>query len=164
MKNGNMKGAVFALVAIISLAGIARAEEKDVEVKAADLPAAVKETVDSATAGAEIKKIEKGDEDGKTVDEVTFVKDGKKAEATISPEGKLMSIEEKVKLDAVPAAVLATLKEKAGGAELKHFEKITADGKVSFEAQAKKGDKVMEYSVAEDGKFVGEEDVTKEKD
>ena len=95
--------------------------------------------------------------------EVELVKDGKQSDVSVSPEGKLISVEEKVEFDAIPAAAQTTLKEKAGKGKIGKCEKITADGKVTFEAVVHKGKKVIEYTVAEDGKFVKDEDVTDEK-
>ena len=160
-RTGMIRGVVFA--SMLSLTGIVRAEE-DEEIKLADVPAAVKATIESATAGTTIKKIEKSDEDGKTVYEAEFVRDGKKSEITVAPDGKLLSAEEKTTLDALPAAARAAINEKASGSKIMSVEKITEDGKVTFEAKVKKGEKIMEYAVGDDGKIVGEEDVTHEKD
>ena len=63
---------------------------------------------------------------------------------------------EKLKLADCPAAVQQTIKDNAGGGEVKEVEKTTKkDGAVVYEADAKKADgKKVEVQVAADGKLI----------
>lgn len=77
---------------------------------------------------------------------------------------------EKLKLADCPTAVQQTIKDNAGGGEIKEVEKATKkDGTVIYEADAKKADgKKIEVQVAADGKLIkvssGEEEDDDEKE
>jgi hypothetical protein len=69
-------------------------EEKEEKVSFDQLPKAVQETIQKETAGAQLEEIEKETEDGKTVYEAEFTKDGKEYELTVAEDGKLLNHEE----------------------------------------------------------------------
>ncbi|MBA3709411.1 MAG: hypothetical protein H0W83_11415 [Planctomycetes bacterium] len=66
--------------------------------------------------------------------------------------------EEKVTEAQLPAAVKATLVQKANGAVLSDFEKETEHGKTVYTAEipGKDPGTVIEFKVAEDGTFIGQ--------
>jgi uncharacterized membrane protein YkoI len=163
MKTGNMKHAVIVLAASAALCGIARAEDKEETITMDQVPALVKEAVAKVATPDQITKVEKDTEDGKVEYEFHVKKDGKTKEVSFSADGKLLSDEEKIELSAAPEAVQKAIKEKAGSGEIKTVEKVTEDGKVTYETHVKQGDKVMEYVFGDDGIFLKDEDVTNEK-
>ena len=65
--------------------------------------------------------------------------------------------EARVTLDAVPAAVKATILKEAGGAPIKEIEKETEDGKVVFEAEFVRDGKKTEVKVDAAGKLLSTE-------
>ncbi|MBN2376289.1 MAG: PepSY-like domain-containing protein [Sedimentisphaerales bacterium] len=65
--------------------------------------------------------------------------------------------DEEVSLDAVPAAVKATILEEADGAEVKEVEKEVEDGKVVYEADIVVDGQEVEVKVAEDGTLLSRE-------
>lgn len=71
-----------------------------------------------------------------------------------------------IKLADCPAAVQQTIKDNAGGGEVKEVEKTTKkDGTVVYEADAKKSDgKKVEIKVAADGKLIKVSDAEEEDD
>ena len=153
----------FIAVALIASALVCAAEEKDGGITLAQVPAAVQETIKKHATESEIKKIEKGEDDGKTVYEVAISKNGKDSELTIARNGKLLSVEEVIPLADVPKAAQKTINAQAGTAKIEAVEKVTKDGQVSYEATFAKGEKKLKVDVAANGKLLETEDVTDEK-
>ena len=65
--------------------------------------------------------------------------------------------EEEVSLDAVPAAVKATILEEANGAEVEEVEREVEDGKVVYEAEFEVDGQEVEIEVAKDGTLLSRE-------
>jgi uncharacterized membrane protein YkoI len=115
----------------------------------------VKETIKAYATEAEIKKVEKGDVDGKIAYEFVITKSGKDSEVTIYPDGKLLGTEEIVPLSEVPDAARKTINDQAAGGKIVSTEKVVEHGKTVYEAVIEKGGKKVEVSVVPDGKLVG---------
>ena len=145
---------VFGLVA---LAACARWPWEKEKLTLDQVPAAVRATIEKEAKGAEIKEIEKEDEDGKLVYEAEFVRDGKETEIKVDPAGKLLSTEVELTLAEVPAAVKATILKEAKGAAIKEVEKETKDGKTAFEAEFVVDGKEVEIMVDPAGKLLSRE-------
>jgi uncharacterized membrane protein YkoI len=132
-------------------------QAKDEKVKLGDCPPAVQKAIQDKAAGGEIKKVEKGTEEKGTVYEAEIkTTDGKEIEIAVTPEGKLVKTELKVKLTECPAAVQKAITEKSAGGTIKEVEKVVASGgKVTYTAEIKpaKGD-TMELKVTEEGKVL----------
>lgn len=62
-----------------------------------------------------------------------------------------LAADEKVALDAVPAAVTRAVKTKFPGATLKKAEKEVENGKTTYEVEIKVDDKVLTISASDDG-------------
>ena len=139
-------------------------KEADETLTMAQVPPAVKETIKAHAADTEIKKIEKGDVDGKIAYEFAITKNGRDSEVTIYPDGKLLGTEEIIPLAEVPAAARDTINSHAAGGTLVSTEKVVEHGKTVYEAIVEKGGKKTEYIVAPDGKLVGTEVVKPGKD
>jgi len=65
--------------------------------------------------------------------------------------------EEEVSLDAVPAAVKATILKEADGAEVEEVEREVEDGKVVYEAEFEVDGQEVEIEVAKDGTLLSRE-------
>ncbi len=159
---------VICLTVVTVSAGVALLafgkEEKEETISWAQVPAAAQQTIKQRAPETAIRKIEKDDEDGKASYEFQIVQAGKKSEVTVDADGKLMSLEEVVALADVPVTVRQTLETQAMGGKMDKVEKVTEDGKTTFEAKIEKDGKKSEVTVTPDGKIAGTEDVTKEKD
>ncbi len=85
--------AVFAVAA--GLSTCAWSEEKEVELKAADLPAAVKATLEKAANGAPLSEFEREQKKGKTVytAEIPGTEKGTVIEFTVAEDGTLLGQE-----------------------------------------------------------------------
>ena len=136
------------IITLVSFA-IARAGETSVKMK--DLPPAVQKTVEEQTKGAQIKGLSKEIEKGKTMYEVETVVNGKARDLTIEVTGALISVEEAIAIDAIPAAAKAAIEKLATGAQIKSVEAVTKGKVVTYEAVIAKGLKKSEVVVGADG-------------
>ncbi|MBI5153984.1 PepSY-like domain-containing protein [Candidatus Poribacteria bacterium] len=187
--NAFRKFSPYALVPAAFLAGAAffatadEAEEKEDDgapIAAADIPAAVRKTAESAVPGAAIQSAVLEDEDGAKVYEVKLkTADGREIEVMTSPDGALIEIEESVTEQQLPAAVLKTLHEVLPGGKTDEIEKKTVvvyeiekeaggssyellldsnGGILSIEAEHEDGEHEDEAEEHENGDDEGEED------
>jgi len=134
--------------ASISLA-IAFAGETSVKMK--DLPPAVQKAVEEQTKGARIKGLSKEVEKGKTMYEVETIQSGNARDLLFDAAGALVSVEELVSIDAIPAAAKTALEKLAAGGKIRSVELVTKGQTVTSEAVIVKGSKKSEIEVAADG-------------
>jgi len=137
-------------VLIVACAGLASAEKR---LKLADLPAAVQSTVRQELKGGEIKSISKETEKGVTQFEVESMLNGKHRDFNIDTKGTLVTLEEEISLDAIPAAAKDALLKKVAGGKLGTVEVVTkSGGATSYEASyVSKGGKKHEFAVTAAG-------------
>ncbi len=120
-------------------------------VKMKDLPPAVQKAVEEQTKGAQIKGLSKEVEKGKTMYEVETTLSGKSRDLLFDATGALVSVEEPVSIDAIPAPAKATLVKLAAGGTIKSIESVTKAQTVTYEAVIAKGLKKSEVVVGADG-------------
>jgi uncharacterized membrane protein YkoI len=148
-------GLVVAL-AVVAVPAWADDEEK---VPLDKLPKAVVDAVKEKFPRAELVSAEKEKEDGKTVYEVAL-KDGKhKREVTLTPDGKIVSVETEIEAADLPKAVAEALEARYPKAEIKKAEEISKDDKITkYEMLIVTADKKkLEVSFDPRGKFLEEE-------
>jgi uncharacterized membrane protein YkoI len=139
-----------ALIAIASLAGLATAAEKTLQVK--DLPPAVQKTVQEQLKGAEIKAISKETEKGQTQYEVETIVNGKHRDFNVDAKGGLIVVEEETTLDSIPVAAKAAIQKKLADGKLGMVEIMTKGGATFYEAAyTSKDGKKHEVLVKPDG-------------
>ena len=123
--------------------------------KLSSLPPALRQAVTDNAKGGEIKTITSEKEKGVTQYEVETILNGKHRDFNLDSQGKLVSVEEEVALDSIPAAVRAAIQKKVAGGKLERVEAITAGSKVTWEASfANPKGKKQEFQVAADGSAV----------
>ncbi len=124
-----------------------------------ECPAAVKGALTRAFPKSSISKCKAEHEHGGDQFSVNVVKaDGTKAEVDVSPDGKLLQVEEKIAVDKVPAAVTKAFAAKYGKARIATAEKQTpAQGAPSYELAFTTDAGRKEATFTVDGKFVEEE-------
>jgi uncharacterized membrane protein YkoI len=166
MKIMKMRRMIVGMMAVGLVSGMTTwaTEENDETVTMAQVPEKVLKTVKQYASEAEIKKIEKGDVDGKMAYEFEIEKGGKKSEVTILPNGKLLSTEEEVALADIPEAAQKAINDSAAAGKPVSTEKVVEKGKTVYEAVVEKGGKKVEITVAPDGKVVATEDVKEAKE
>ena len=124
--------------------------EKKVQMK--DLPPAVRKAVEENTKGAEVKGLSKEVEKGKTMYEVETVANGKTRDMTFDATGAVVSVEQDVAIDSIPAPARAAIQKKAAGGKIAKVETITKGNSVTYEAAiVGKLGKKSEIIVAADG-------------
>ncbi len=158
-----LKRIIASLGVIALVAGCATerggGKEADETITMAQVPPAVRETIKGYASEAEIKKIEKGDVDGRIAYEFEITKNGKDSEVTIYPDGKLLGTEEMVSLPEVPDAARNTINAQAAGGKLVSTEKVVEHGRTVYEAIIEKGGKKVEFVISPEGKVVATEKV-----
>jgi hypothetical protein len=155
---------LLAGVALLALtAACARADEEE-KVPLDKLPKAVVDAVKAKFPKAKLVGAEKEKEDGKEVYEVA-IKDGdSNIEVTVTPEGKITTVEKEITLKDVPKAVSDAFEAKYPKATVKKVEEISKDDKITeYEFLIVTADtKKLEVSFDPKGKFLEEEKKDKE--
>jgi uncharacterized membrane protein YkoI len=135
--------------AAILLAGSAIAASK---LKVEDLPAAVQKTIKEQTQNAKLVGLSKEKEDGKTVYELETMVNDKSRDLMIDSAGTILTVEDEVALDSIPAAAKNAIQEKVAGGKITKVETLTKGSEVSYEAAyTSKSGKKAEYGVNADG-------------
>ena len=126
-----MRKLIVTLAVVVLLVPVVRADEKEEKVPLDKLPKAVVEAVKAKFAGATLVSAEKEKEDGKTVYEVNIKHKGHTIEVSVTPEGKIVSVEKTIAAKDLPEAVAAALKKKYPKATVKKVEELSKDDKVT---------------------------------
>lgn len=124
------------------------------KVKLKDVPVPVRQSITEQTKGAQIKSIVKETEGGKTLYEVESVVSGRTRDLMIDSTGSVVTIEEEIALDSLPAAAKSAIERLAAGGKISKIESVTSGTKVVYEATILKGKKKSELSVTADGNLV----------
>ena len=158
----NASVVLFTLSLLLSANTFAQDSEK--KVKMADLPEAVRKTVQEQSKGATLRGLAKEVEDGKTFYEAELKVNGRNKDVLIDPSGAVVEIEEQVALSSLPAEVQATIKKGAGKGKITAVESITKNNALeAYEAHVTRAGKRSEIKVAPDGKLITTENEKSEK-
>jgi hypothetical protein len=145
----------FVTAALVLSLAVARGDEEKVDLD--KLPKAVVKAVKDKFPKAKLVGAEKEKEGGKTVYEV-HIKDGKTTiEVTVTPKGKIVSVEKEISAKDLPKAVAEALEKKYPRAKITKTEEVSKDDKITYEMQITVGKKKLEVVFDPDGKFVKEE-------
>jgi uncharacterized membrane protein YkoI len=109
----------------------AAATEPSDKIEVSQLPKPVSDAVKKKYPKAEVRAAEKGDEDGKTVFEISITNGKDKMDVTIDPAGKILLVEKEVAEKDLPKTVLATAKAKHPQGTVKLCEELWKDDKLS---------------------------------
>jgi hypothetical protein len=140
-----------AVTLLLCTCTAALAQEK--KIQRSDLPAAVQKAADEQSKGATVRGYAKEIEHGQVSYEVQLQFTGHTKDVSISPDGKVLEIEEEVELTSLPAEVRDSLQTKAGKDKIVRVESLTKKGKlVAHEAQVNNAGKKSEIQVGTDGK------------
>jgi hypothetical protein len=144
-----------ALVALVGLTA-ARADEEKVPLD--KLPKAVADAVKAKFDGCEMVSASKEKDNGKDVYEVAIKHKGSNIDVSLTPEGKIVSIEKEIAAKDLPKAVSEAIDAKYPKATIKKLEEITENDKVVYEALLVTADqKTVEAVFDGTGKLVKEE-------
>jgi uncharacterized membrane protein YkoI len=143
----------FSPLAVLLMAMVFSMSTRGAETKIAmkDLPIPVQKAVEEQSKGAVIRGLTKEVENGKTEYEAQLTLNGHGKDISFDSAGNLVSVEEEVKLESLPAAARATIQKAAEGGTLRSVELVTEGGKSFYEASIRKGGKSREVQVDENG-------------
>ena len=152
-------GSALSLLAVVAV----RAQEKKVPLD--KVPKAVLDAVKAKFEGADLKGASTEKDGDKLVYEISLVHKGHKIDASLTADGKFVSVEKEIKAADLPAAVAAAIKDKYPKAKIKLAEEVSEGGKVKFEVLLQTGPmSAVEVVLSPDGKIIKEEKKeTKEK-
>jgi Putative beta-lactamase-inhibitor-like, PepSY-like len=128
------------------------------------VPAKVIDAVKAKFKGAELVGAEKETADGKVSYEIEIKNKGQKIDVIVSEDGKITAAEATIDVKDVPKVVTEALLKKYPNAKITSAEEITKDTKVTYEMVITAGGKTLEVVFDPQGKFLDEEDKSKEKD
>jgi hypothetical protein len=139
-------------------------DDDEVKINLADAPAAVQKTLQREAFGAEIKKVAKESEEGKTTYEAEVKIDGHEYVIKVAADGTLLEKELEdedeevpIKFADAPAAVQKTLQREAAGAKLEKVDRLVRQGRTLYEADAKIDGKNYEIIVTAEGLLLSKE-------
>jgi hypothetical protein len=146
---------ITVLFALGIMLTVVAAQDSEKKVKMKDLPPAVQATVRQQSEGAALRGLSKEVEGGKTFYEAELKVSGHTKDVLIDADGKVVSVEEEIALDALPAAVKAGIEKQAGTRKIQFVESVTKDGTIAYyEAHVKSGIKSKEIKVGTDGNLI----------
>ncbi len=153
-----------ALVGTICLAfgRVSWADEEKIPLD--KVPAKVLDAVKAKFKDAEIVGAEKETDKGKVSYEIAIKNKGQKIDLMVSEDGKITAVEATIDVKDVPKVVTEAVLKKYPNAKITSAEEITKDTKVTYEMKISVGEKKLEVVFDPQGKYVGEEDESKEKD
>jgi uncharacterized membrane protein YkoI len=154
------RGWLAMYVFVLATAGMAARADDDKEEKVPldKVPKAVLEAVKAKFKGAELVSAQTEKEDGKTLYEINLKDKGQSVDVTVSPDGKIVSIERTIASKDLPRPVTQALNGKYPRADYKKVEEITEDGKLTYEVLLVTAEKkTIEVVLDRDGKIVKEE-------
>lgn len=137
------------LCLILASASLSSAAEKKIQMK--DLPAAVQQAVKQESAGASIRGFTTEKENGKITYEAEMTVNGHGKDVSFDTTGKVVSVEEEVAIDGIPAAARTTIQKAVGNGKLRKVESVTENGKSFYEASFRKDGKSSEVQVDANG-------------
>ena len=141
-----------SIVLVFASASILFSAEKKVQWK--DLPAAVQQAIQKESVGATVRGYSTEVENGQTTYEAEMVVNGHGKDVTFDSNGEVVSVEEEVAINSIPAAARREIEKAASGAPIRKVEAVSENGKSFFEASFRKGAKSAEVQVDAQGNKV----------
>ena len=145
-----------SMALVVFSAGVlpALAGEDAKTISLADAPAAVQATIKDHVADGALGEIDRTNEEGEVVYEVTFTpKGGEERDFDVADDGTLLSVE--MLLPEVPAPVRKTIEVEANGWALDNIDKNVSDTEITFDVDvstnADGGTREKNFTVAENG-------------
>lgn len=146
---------VITLIALCLLLSVAVSADGAKKLQMKNLPPAVQATVKEQSKGATIRGLAKEKENGKIVYELELKVDGHNKDMMIDASGKIISIEEQVELNTLPAAVQSEIAKQTGRGKIVIIESLTENGTLTgYEAAIKTSGKSREIKISPDGKLM----------
>src|SRR5207249_2363144 len=126
-------------VLTVLAAGVVGALASEKPVKMKNLPPTVQRAIQEQTKGAQVKRLAKEVEDGKTFYEAETSVNGHGRDLLFDSAGALVEIEEETSLASIPASVKAAIEKRAAGGKITKVEIVTKGQTVTYEAVIARG-------------------------
>ena len=143
--------ATLALTVLLLGAPVAAWEKK---IQMQNLPPAVQKAVQEHSQAATIRGLAKEVENGKTLYEAELLIEGRTRDITFDSEGTVVSLEQEVPIESLPAPARDAIRKAAGTRKVLMLESVTAGGATFYEARVKKGPWAPEIRVDAGGRPV----------
>jgi uncharacterized membrane protein YkoI len=148
-----MSKQMIAAALVLAVARLTQAEEVDTPIQ--NLPQGVQKAIRTTVgAGTISKTVKETEKDGTVLYEVAYTVGKTKFEAEVSPQGKLLVVDEQIELGQAPKPVQKTISKHTAGAQIKKIEKATKGNELFYETEFLKDGKEHEIKVAPDGKVI----------
>jgi hypothetical protein len=121
------------------------------------VPEPARVVIDRLTAGGEIKKLEKEEVDGKVVYDVEATVGEKAVEYDVDNDGTVLTAEESVPYDSLPAVVRAQAEKYFGSASELQTSREVENGKTFYEVEGRKKGNAIALKLTNAGRIVEEE-------
>lgn len=138
------------LVVLTMIVPLCLASEK--KIKMEDLPPAVQQAVKEQSHGATVRGFTTEVEKGRTFYEAELTVNGHLKDISFDATGKVVSVEEEVAIDSIPVAARDAINKAVGTGKLTKVERVSENGKTSYEAAIMRGSKTNEFTVDANGK------------
>ncbi|HWY37469.1 MAG TPA: PepSY-like domain-containing protein [Bacteroidia bacterium] len=143
-----MKSTIITAIALVFVVNTACAQK----VKETEVPKAVVTSFETHFKGAKAKAWDKEKDGGY---EAEFDWNKVETSATFSAEGKLKETEQEIKVSELPKIVTEYVAKNYAGHKIAEAAKITdAEGKMTYEAEVKKGKEEMDLLFDDKGNFI----------
>ncbi|HEY7154112.1 MAG TPA: PepSY domain-containing protein [Gemmataceae bacterium] len=157
-----------ASIVLGALSGVlARADDeaKEEKVSLDKVPKAALDAVKAKFKDAKLVSAQTEKEDGKLVYEINLQHKGQTIEVTVTPDGKIVSIEKTIAAKDLPKEVAKTIESKYPKATIEIAEEVTEGGKTNYEVLLALADKKkVEVVLDPTGKILKEEKKEGKKD
>jgi hypothetical protein len=148
-----------SLLFSFTFGAIAAANAAEKHISRGQLPEAVRKEAEEQAKGATVRGYTMDTKNGHLEYEVEMISNGHSKEVTISPDGRLIEIEEEVDLNSLPSEVISALRNKAGRGDVSKVESITKNGViVAYEAQVLSAGRHSEIQVGPEGQALTHEE------
>jgi len=140
------------------------AEDQEEKVSLDKLSPTVAKALKEQAGKEKITALSKEKDEGKTVYEATFKREGRVHDVTVDEKGKLLSDEETIPASEAPKVIRDAIEREFAGAKIEKFERIKEGGKINYEALLSGGKKREEIKFSDKGKVLEREDKTGDHD
>jgi uncharacterized membrane protein YkoI len=149
-----------ALLSFALCASLVAAEDVEEKVSLDRIPAAAAKTLQGQAGGEKITGLSKEKDEGRTVFEATFKKNGHVHDVTVDEAGKLVSDEMTIALSEAPEVIRQAIEREHPGGKVDKLEHISERGKTNYEALISSKGKREEIKFDSTGKVIERENKT----
>jgi uncharacterized membrane protein YkoI len=145
---------IIIAIAVVSNLFLVSAQAAEKKIALKDVPPAVQQAIKAQSGGATLRGVSQEVEKGKTLYEAEFKIEGHSKDITFDEQGAIISVEEEVPLNQIPATARTAIEKAAGAGKVLEVEMVTEGGKTFYEAQISRDGKKSEVKVDASGVMV----------